>query len=314
MRRTSGLRRRCAVVMVAAVVAAGSLLFAAPASAATPHGYLLVGGDGGVFAFGSPFLGTAASNPQNCPPNTVDRGFPNGTCFAIASTPGGAGYWILNGDRGTIFRFGTAGSFGQPADSFAGVPREFVPAFLGIVSSPSGHGYWVLAAGSSGAGSVFHFGDAGFFGDTQHVAQSTHTAFNGSPVGLAATPNGGGYWEVHSDGGVFAFGNAKFFGSKGGAHLAHPIVGIARTNDGKGYWLAASDGSVFAFGDAVLAGSMAGRHLNQPVVAITADPHGAGYWLVAGDGGVFAFGGAPFLGSMSGRPLHRPIFGMTAVS
>ena len=32
-------------------------------------------------------------------------------------------------------------------------------------------------------------------------------------VGIAATPNGGGYWEVASDGGIFAFGDAAFYGS-----------------------------------------------------------------------------------------------------
>ena len=41
-----------------------------------------------------------------------------------------------------------------------------------------------------------------------------------------ATPTGGGYWEVASDGGIFAFGNAAFDGSMGGKALNAPIVGI----------------------------------------------------------------------------------------
>jgi hypothetical protein len=32
---------------------------------------------------------------------------------------------------------------------------------------------------------------------------------------MAVTPNGGGYWLVASDGGVFSFGNAQFYGSEG---------------------------------------------------------------------------------------------------
>jgi hypothetical protein len=32
-------------------------------------------------------------------------------------------------------------------------------------------------------------------------------------VGMAATPDGGGYWLVAADGGVFTYGNARFFGS-----------------------------------------------------------------------------------------------------
>jgi hypothetical protein len=44
---------------------------------------------------------------------------------------------------------------------------------------------------------------------------------------MAATPGGGGYWLVASDGGVFSFGDATFLGSMGGQHLNAPIVGIA---------------------------------------------------------------------------------------
>ena len=32
-------------------------------------------------------------------------------------------------------------------------------------------------------------------------------------VGMAATPDGKGYWLVGKDGGVFAFGDAHFYGS-----------------------------------------------------------------------------------------------------
>jgi hypothetical protein len=34
-------------------------------------------------------------------------------------------------------------------------------------------------------------------------------------VGMAAVPGGGGYWEVASDGGIFSFGDAQFYGSLG---------------------------------------------------------------------------------------------------
>jgi hypothetical protein len=51
-------------------------------------------------------------------------------------------------------------------------------------------------------------------------------------VGAAAPMNGGspiggeGYWEVASDGGIFAF-NVPFLGSMGGKPLNAPIVGMA---------------------------------------------------------------------------------------
>jgi len=36
-------------------------------------------------------------------------------------------------------------------------------------------------------------------------------------VGMAATSAGGGYWMGASDGGIFSFGNAQFYGSVPGA-------------------------------------------------------------------------------------------------
>ena len=42
---------------------------------------------------------------------------------------------------------------------------------------------------------------------------------NAPVVGVAATPDGRGYWEVASDGGVFTFGDAGFYGSMGGKPL-----------------------------------------------------------------------------------------------
>ena len=49
-------------------------------------------------------------------------------------------------------------------------------------------------------------------------------------VGIVADPLTGGYWEVASDGGLFAF-DAPFEGSMGGKALAKPIVGMAFDQD-----------------------------------------------------------------------------------
>ncbi|MGQ0520045.1 MAG: hypothetical protein ACT4PX_02690, partial [Actinomycetota bacterium] len=46
---------------------------------------------------------------------------------------------------------------------------------------------------------------------------------------MTATPSGGGYWLVAADGGVFAFGDARFAGSAGGLRLASPVVGSGGT-------------------------------------------------------------------------------------
>jgi ribosomal protein L24E len=75
---------------------------------------------------------------------------------------------------------------------------------------------------------------------------------------MAASPSGNGYWLVASDGGIFTFGDAGFFGSTGSLALVKPVVGMTATPDGHGYWLVASDGGIFTFGDAGFFGSGAG--------------------------------------------------------
>ena len=107
---------------------------------------------------------------------------------------------------------------------------------------------------------------------------------------------------VASDGGVFTFGDAAFYGSTGSIALNRPIVGMAPTPDGRGYWLVASDGGVFTFGDAAFYGSTGSIALNRPIVGMAPTPDGQGYWLVASDGGVFTFGDAGFYGSTASSP------------
>ena len=83
-------------------------------------------------------------------------------------------------------------------------------------------------------------------------------------VGMTLTPDGGGYWFVASDGGIFSYGDAQFYGSTGGISLTEPIVGMAATEGGSGYWLVASDGGIFAF-NAPFAGSLGGEGLTDIV-------------------------------------------------
>jgi hypothetical protein len=119
-----------------------------------------------------------------------------------------------------------------------------------------------------------------------------------------------GYWMVASDGGIFNYANAGFFGSTGNISLNQPIVGIAVPTIRAGYWLVASDGGVFAFGNAGFYGSTGNISLNQPIVGMASTPDSRGYWMVARDGGIFAFGDAPFYGSAGNIHLNQPIVGM----
>ncbi len=138
------------------------------------------------------------------------------------------------------------------------------------------------------------------------------TKLNKPIVASVSTPDGLGYWLVASDGGVFSFGDAQYYGSTGAMVLNKPIVGMASTPDGKGYWLVASDGGVFSFGDAQYYGSTGAMVLNKPIVGMASTPDGLGYWLVASDGGIFSFGDATFHGSTGAIVLNKPIVGMAS--
>ena len=142
---------------------------------------------------------------------------------AIFNVPvAGTGYWMTASDGG-VFNFGTAGFHGSMGGSHLNSP------VVGLAQTSDQGGYWEVASD----GGIFNFGDAGFYGSMG----GSH--LNKPIVGMAASPYasavppaqprpaGKGYWLVASDGGVFNFGDAAFYGSMGGSHLNKPIVGAA---------------------------------------------------------------------------------------
>lgn len=151
-------------------------------------------------------------------------------------------------------------------------------------------------------------------GGTGSSTSATTTSASTTTTSVAAAAPSHGYWLVGADGGVFAFGDARYYGRPAPATTHDPVVGIAATPDHLGYWVASADGGVFAFGDAQYGGSLPGlgiggprpsargRHLAAPIVGIAASPT-AGYWLAASDGAIFSFGGAHFYGSCTATPL-----------
>jgi BclA C-terminal domain len=116
---------------------------------------------------------------------------------------------------------------------------------------------------------------------------------------VAKTGNGSGYWVASADGGVFAFGTAKFYGSMAAKPIKAPITGIIATADDKGYWLVAQDGGVFGFGDALYQGSMAGQKLAAPVVGIASSTSGS---ATPGAAGARGPAGAPGTPGAPGAP------------
>ncbi len=155
--------------------------------------------------------------------------------------PGGKGYWLVLKD-GAVLSAGMRYLYGSMSGKDLGSP------VVGMAATPDGHGYWIVTS----KGGVFGFGDAHFYGSTgDRSPQPADRGHGGHPrrprlldgrlrrrcvrfrrrprftahratvhlnrpiVGMAATPDGRGYWMVASDGGVFGFGDAPFFGSTG---------------------------------------------------------------------------------------------------
>ena len=239
-------------------------------------GYLEVGRDGGLFAFGdAPFLGSMGAKPLNA------------AIVAVAVTPSSKGYWEVASDGG-VFSFGDARYFGSMGGKVLNSP------IVGVAAVPNGAGYWEVASD----GGVFSFGDARYFGSMGGKV------LNSPIVGIVATPSSKGYWEVASDGGVFSFGDAPYLGSMGSKVLKAPIVGVAAAPDGAGYWEVASDGGIFSFGDAPFSGSMGGKTLSAPITSMTTSTSSAswsqvsaglapgtlGYCAVLATGGVECWG------------------------
>jgi hypothetical protein len=205
-------------------------------------GYVMAGGDGGVFALGGANFygslgGTAIPSPIS----------------AIAAPPSENGYWLA-AQNGKIYNFGAV-----PA-----LPAVQLPSgahIVGMASTQHGQGAWLTD----------QLGDVYAEGDAQNVGGLAGVHLNKPIVGIAAAAAGQGYVLVASDGGVFNYGTQGFLGSvpgslKPGQSLVAPIVGIAVTHSGNGYWEVGSDGGVFNYGDATFQGSMGGTPLNKPVV------------------------------------------------
>ena len=112
------------------------------------------------------------------------------------------------------------------------------------------------------------------------------------------TADGKGYWMVASDGGIFTFGDASFYGSMGGKPINKPVDGMAATADGRGYWLVASDGGIFTFGDASFYGSLGAQPINEGAWAtsFSATKDGLGYYILDSLGRVYTFGDAKYMG------------------
>ncbi len=177
--------------------------------------------------------GSSTYNPAS--PRTQSFGVGTPQAIAFTSTPpasavvGGSPYTVTatGGGSGNAVTF----SVDPSAQAVCTVSGATVSGATVSFAAP---GTCTIDANQAGGGSYL-------------AAAQVQQSFSVSPAG---------YYLAGSDGGIFSFGDAGFFGSMGGKPLNQPVVGIAATADGKGYWLVASDGGIFSFGDAPFDGAV----------------------------------------------------------
>ncbi len=260
----------------------------------------------------------------------------------IARNTAGTGYWMLD-SAGRVYSFGGT-------RRLTSVPPLVGPA-VGLAVAPASLGFWGASAGGSvfGAGvaplgslsdiyqkpsgrlvvgiaaarpvpappagydvlqqngAVSSFGGAGNFGGAQDLT------LKGPAVDMAVTPDGRGYWIVTSNGSVYPYGDAYFYGSPGSGPppaAGHNIVSIVPTADGQGYWLCDASGVVRAYGDARQLPSLPASYAGPPIVAFAVLPGEAGALAVDAAGDVYPLGRATSYGSLTGQTLAYPIVAM----
>jgi len=225
----------------------------------TGQGYWTVAADGTVTSVdGAPFLGdtytygiTGLSGPHPL----------NAPIVGMAPTANGQGYWLVAADGG-VFNFGNAtfhGSVYTYGITGLSGPHPLNAPIVAIVPSPSGGGYLLIGAD----GGTFDFGTVRFYGSVYTygiTGLSGPHPLNAPIVGGELTPDGGGYYLVGADGGVFNFGDASFAGSTydlgytglGGPNpLPAPITSFMESPSGTGYDVLAADGDVITLGGGI---------------------------------------------------------------
>ncbi|HTU39262.1 MAG TPA: hypothetical protein VMF35_14790 [Acidimicrobiales bacterium] len=230
---------------------------------------------GAIFAYAS---------SQGVPPP------PTTTSTTTTPPPPSHGYWLVGSDGG-IFTFGSSTFYGSTGNLALQRP------VVGIVPTADRGGYWLDASD----GGVFAFGDTQFYGSIPGLGLNPAgsrlpNSLNAPIVGMVPSVDDRGYFMVASDGGVFAFGDARFAGSCPGiGGCAGSAVAVMPDHSGNGYWLVTSTGNVYTFGDAPYFGAPE----RGTVTSALATPDGQGYWVLLADGEVLSYGDAARLGSPS---------------
>jgi hypothetical protein len=229
------------------------------------------------------------------PPDATQR-----FTLTVLPPPVGDGYWLAGADGG-VFSYGSAPFVGSAAGLHLNRP------IVAAAATPDHRGYWLVAAD----GGVFAFGDARYAGSVPGLGLAPAGTPGPAPhlsspiVGVVPSAGGRGYLLVGSDGGVFAFGDARFAGScPGSGGCPGPVVAMVGDRTGDGYWMVTATGRLERFGDAPTLGEPGPQ--STAAVGAAGTPGGDGYRILLADGAVFAYGDAAYHGGATGLGVADP--------
>jgi hypothetical protein len=235
-------------------------------------------GPGALPAASAPLV---AAPPTNPPTSTTS---PTGADAATRSAPAKpttvpvpagsrlVGYRVLTAN-GTVMNTAHAPNRGNPNIDV-----------IGLSAPGTGDGYAAVAA----SGLVLTYGN---------VTAAGTAVGKGSATAIATTRTGQGYWVLMADGGIYPFGDARYFGSPKRRGTKTRSVAIHPAPLDTGYWVLGLDGSVRAFGSAT---SMGAAHGPDTPVGLAASASGDGVLVLFDSGRVAALGNATTAGDLAG--------------
>jgi YVTN family beta-propeller protein len=220
----------------------------------------------------------------------------------IAITPDGSMAYVVDGNTDDLTPIDPATDTTEADINLTGTGQLFKIAITpdGSTAYVTDLSYsWNFGDGSTAVTSspttTHVYAGAGHFNVTLTETDSTGTSTTQVFTGQTVLRNGGasattsrlvtvlsrGYWEVGQDGGVFAFGDAGFYGSlpKSASGMPARFIALIPTVSGKGYWLVDSQGEVFPFGDATGLGVATSGSLPRPIAAAAGNSAATGLWL-----------------------------------
>jgi hypothetical protein len=113
------------------------------------------------------------------------------------------------------------------------------------------------------------------------------------PVGA-----GRGYSILTGFGGIYSFGNARYWGNLIDRGYPGQAVSLTEMPDGAGYSILTAPGGIYSFGDARYFGNLLDHGFPGPAVSLAETPDGGGYALLNSAGAVYNFGASQYFGNL----------------